>query len=116
MDCQFLAQNFWDPLLTSMLQRLWTDYERFNETHFWSDIASSWWSQIDESQINSDGDYFKFKSRGWFSPDILGEIMIERNIKTVKSALQWIQKAQKLQNCKGYIWSCLLYMCRKMHK
>ena len=39
-------------------------------------------------------------------------------MKTVKSALQWIQKAQKFQNRGGYIWSCacVLYLCRKMHK
>ena len=102
-------------LIASILRRLWTDYKRFNETHFWSDIASNWWSQIDESQVNSDGDYFKFKSRGRFSADIFG-ITFESKMKTVKSAIQWIQKAQKLQNCKDYIWSCLLYMCRKMHK
>ena len=40
----------------------------------------------------------------------------ESKMKTVKSALQWIQKAQKLQNCKKHIWSCLLYLYRKMHK
>ena len=25
--------------------KFWTDYQRLNETHFWSDIANTWWSQ-----------------------------------------------------------------------
>ena len=72
-----------DTPLTSFLWRLWTDYERFNETHFWSDIASSWWSDNDESQINYYEDYFQFKSRGRFSVDFWWhqEIMISRHLK-----------------------------------
>ena len=31
--------------------RFWTDYERINKTHFWSDIANAWWSQCQSSDI-----------------------------------------------------------------
>ena len=29
---------------------IWTDYERFNRTHFWSDTAKEWWS-FDRDQL-----------------------------------------------------------------
>ena len=27
--------------------RIWTDYERFNRTHFWSKTANEWWQNVD---------------------------------------------------------------------
>ena len=27
--------------------RIWTDYERFNRTHFWSKTANEWWQKVD---------------------------------------------------------------------
>ena len=26
--------------------RIWTDYKRFNRTHFWSETAKVWWNDI----------------------------------------------------------------------
>ena len=37
--------------------RIWTDYERFNQTYFWSDIAKGWWSSIDQNQFGFQLDY-----------------------------------------------------------
>ena len=31
--------------------RFWTDYKRTNETHFWSDVASNWWSLCRSSEL-----------------------------------------------------------------
>ena len=31
--------------------RFWTDYQRTNETHFWSKIANTWWSQCNRSTL-----------------------------------------------------------------
>ena len=39
----------------------WTDYERVNETHFWSEIAETWWSQCRSSGLGNP-DYAKFMS------------------------------------------------------
>ena len=64
-----------DISFTNSFWRFWTDYEQSNETHFWSNIASSWWSKKDdESEIHYYGDYFKFKSRGWFLADFFDDI------------------------------------------
>ena len=30
--------------------KLYNDYKRFNLTHFWSDIANTWWSNTNETQ------------------------------------------------------------------
>ena len=41
--------------------RLWTDYERLNQTHFWSETAKLWWSSKNHSQImNYDDSYTDF--------------------------------------------------------
>ena len=26
--------------------RIWTDYERFNRSHFWSETANEWWQSV----------------------------------------------------------------------
>ena len=31
-------------------QRFYNDYKRYNVTHFWSDIANSWWTENNEAQ------------------------------------------------------------------
>ena len=31
--------------------RIWTDYQRMNETFFWSDTAQTWWSGLNENQL-----------------------------------------------------------------
>jgi len=41
--------------------RFWTDYIRINETHFWSEIASTWWSQCRRSYLMSPN-YSRFMS------------------------------------------------------
>ena len=48
----FLKHDFSATIagLDKNLSRLYTDYKRLNETHFWSDIASSWWSHQNDSQ------------------------------------------------------------------
>ena len=37
----------------------WTDYNRVNETHFWSEIANAWWSQC-RSQDVPNADFTEF--------------------------------------------------------
>ena len=32
-------------------KRLWTDYERLNRTHFWSETAKVWWTSKNNSQF-----------------------------------------------------------------
>ena len=29
----------------------WTDYNRVNETHFWSELENTWWSQCRSSDV-----------------------------------------------------------------
>ena len=41
--------------------RFWTDYIRINETHFWSEIANTWWSQCQRSSLMS-LNYSKFRA------------------------------------------------------
>ena len=41
--------------------RFWTDYVRINETHFWSEIANTWWSQCRRSDLMSPN-FSKFKA------------------------------------------------------
>ena len=41
--------------------RFWTDYIRINETHFWSEIANTWWSQCRRAYLMSPN-YSKFRS------------------------------------------------------
>ena len=41
--------------------RFWTDYIRLNETHFWSEIANTWWSQCRRSSLMS-LNYSKFRA------------------------------------------------------
>ena len=44
-------------------QRLWTDYERINQTHFWSRIVNDWWNNKNNSQFMSfDDEYTVFAS------------------------------------------------------
>ena len=43
------------------LIRFWTDYVRINETHFWSEIANTWWSQCQRSRLMSQK-YSKFRA------------------------------------------------------
>ena len=31
--------------------RFWTDFQRTNETHFWSEISNTWWSQCNRSTL-----------------------------------------------------------------
>ena len=41
--------------------RFWTDYIRINETHFWSEITNTWWSQCQRSRLMSQN-YSKFRA------------------------------------------------------
>ena len=42
-------------------ERLWTDYERLNQTHFWSETAKVWWTSKNNSQfMNYDDRYTDF--------------------------------------------------------
>ena len=34
--------------------KFWTDYERINATHFWSEIEKTWWSQCRSSELRRD--------------------------------------------------------------
>ena len=44
-------------------QRLWTDYKRINQTHFWSKIVNDWWNNKNDSQFMSfDDEYTVFAS------------------------------------------------------
>ena len=38
--------------------RLWTDYERLNQTHFWSETAKVWWSSKNNSQFMNYDDFY----------------------------------------------------------
>ena len=40
------------------LERLYNDYKRHNVTHFWSDIANSWWTDNNEAQNMSYHEHF----------------------------------------------------------
>ena len=40
--------------------RFWTDYQRINETHFWSKIANTWWSQCKSWELINQ-DFSKFR-------------------------------------------------------
>ena len=43
--------------------RLWTDYGRVNQTHFWSKIVNDWWNNKNNSQFMSfDDEYTVFAS------------------------------------------------------
>ena len=46
-------------ILTSF-ERLWTDYERLNQTHFWSETAKVWWTSKNDSQFMSYGDEYTY--------------------------------------------------------
>ena len=38
--------------------RIWTDYKRFNTTHFWSDSAQNWWRSFGkQGDINGCGQF-----------------------------------------------------------
>ena len=41
--------------------KFWTDYVRVNDTHYWSELGNSWWSQCRSSEL-SNPDFFKFSS------------------------------------------------------
>ena len=46
------------------IERLWTDYERLNQTHFWSETAKVWWTSKNNSQfMNYDDEYTYFDDR-----------------------------------------------------
>ena len=32
--------------------RIWTDYERFNRSHFWSETANEWWQSVNHSGLH----------------------------------------------------------------
>ena len=78
--------HFEQPLL------IWTDYEMFNETHFWSNTGQNWWSKLDyqDSEYNEwltfrstvmfDG-YKKFRN---FKPPIDGVCIC-----VINRALKW---------------------------
>ena len=54
-------------MVIESLCRLYTDYGRLNETHFWSDIASSWWSHFNQSQnLNQERGDLIFSTGGRF--------------------------------------------------
>ena len=52
--------HFEQPLL------IWTDYEMFNETHFWSNTGQNWWSKLDY-QDTEYNEWLKFRSTVMFS-------------------------------------------------
>ena len=37
--------------LKTSIERLWTDYERLNQTHFWSETVKVWWTSKNNSQF-----------------------------------------------------------------
>ena len=41
--------------------RIWTDYKRVNETHFWSNTAEHWWSLIENQDDNNYNLFLQFK-------------------------------------------------------
>ena len=50
--------EFSDEILKSNLSvpiRIWTDFERVNKTHFWSENAESWWSYDVENESHTWG-------------------------------------------------------------
>ena len=47
--------------LKTSIERLWTDYERHNQTHFWSETAKVLWTSKNNSQfMNYDDEYTYF--------------------------------------------------------
>ena len=40
------------------MKRIWTDYTRVNETHFWSELANTWWGNCNTTECRRVNDDF----------------------------------------------------------